>query len=73
MLAMKGYFDLAELEHGLVRVEKLRSESSRSAPSHALAVAHVGSGQTGTGGGTHGRVKECVGSQRPCRCRGLRW
>ena len=54
MLAMKGYFDLAELEHGLVRVEKLRSELSRSAPSHALAVAHVGSGQTGTGGGTHG-------------------
>ena len=25
MLAMKGDFDLAELEHGLVRVEKLRS------------------------------------------------
>ena len=55
MLAMKGDFDLAELEHRLVRVEKLRSDSSRSAPSHALAVAHAGSGQIGTGGGTRGR------------------
>ena len=58
MLAMKGDFDLAELEHGLVRVEKLRSDSSRSAPSHALAVAHAGSGQTGTGGGTRGRGRQ---------------
>ena len=58
MLAMKGNFDLVELEHGLVRVEKLRAESSRCAPSHALAVAHAGSGQTGTGGGTRGRGKK---------------
>ena len=58
MLAMKEDFDLAELEHGLVRVEKLRSESSRSAPSHALAVAHAGSGQSGTGGGTCGRGRK---------------
>ena len=46
MLAMKGDFDLLELEHGLVRVEKVRSDSSRSAPSHASAVAHAGGGQT---------------------------
>ena len=52
---MKGDFDLAELEHGLVRVEKHRSDSTRSAPSHALAVAHAGSGQTGSRGGTRGR------------------
>ena len=58
MLAMKGDFDLAELEHGLVRVEKLRSDSSRSAPSHALAVAHAGDGQTGTGGGIRGRGRQ---------------
>ena len=58
MLAMKGDFDLAELEYGLVRVEKLRSDWSRSAPSHALAVAHAGDGQTGTGGGTRGRGRQ---------------
>ncbi|CAN0411046.1 unnamed protein product, partial [Ascophyllum nodosum] len=58
MLAMKGDFDLSELEHGLVRIEKLRSDSSRSAPSHALAVAHAGGGQTGTGGGTRGRGRQ---------------
>ena len=37
ILAMRGDFNLAELELGLIRVEKLRSESSRSAPSDALA------------------------------------
>ena len=58
MLAMRGDFDLAELEHGLVRVEKHRSDSTRSAPSHALAVAHAGSGQTGSGGGTRGRGRQ---------------
>ena len=58
VLAMRGDFDLAELELGLIRVEKLRSESSRSAPSHALAVAHAGSGQHGTGGGTRGRGRK---------------
>ena len=47
VLAMRGDFDLAKLELGLIRVEKHRSESSRSAPSHALAVAHAGNGQTG--------------------------
>ncbi|CAN0441534.1 unnamed protein product, partial [Ascophyllum nodosum] len=54
MLARKGDFDLSELEHGLAHVEKLRSNSNRSAPSHALAVAHAGGGQTGTGGGARG-------------------
>ena len=58
MLAMKGDFNLLELEHGLARVEKLRSDSSRSAPSHALAVAHAGGGQTGTGGGARGQRQQ---------------
>ena len=42
MLAMEGDFNLSELEHGLARVEKLRSDSSRSAPSHVLAVSPCG-------------------------------
>ena len=58
VLAMRGDFDLAELELGLIRVEKHRSESSKSAPSHALAVAHTGNGPTGTGGGTRGRGRK---------------
>ena len=61
VLAMRGDCDLAELELGLIRVEKHRSESSRSAPSHALAVAHARNGQTGTtgtGGGTRGRGRK---------------
>ena len=56
ILAMRGDFNLAELELGLIRVEKLRSESSRSAPSNALAVAHAGN--AGTGGGTRGRGRK---------------
>ena len=66
MLAMKGDFDLSELEHGLVRVEKLRSDSSRSAPSHALAVTHAGGGQTGTGGGSRRRGRQ--GRRSVARC-----
>ena len=58
ILAMRGDFNLAELELGLIRVEKLRSESSRSAPSNALAVTHAGNGPTGTGGGTRGRGRK---------------
>ena len=58
MLVMKADFDLSKLEHGLARVEKLRSDSSRSAPSHALAVTHAGGGQTGTGGGNRGRGRQ---------------
>ena len=44
---MKGDFELKELEHGLARVEKFRSDQSRSAPSHALAVAHASGGRPG--------------------------
>ena len=58
ILAMRGGFNLAELELGLIRVEKLRSESSRSAPSNALAVTHAGNSPTGTGGGTRGRGRK---------------
>ena len=58
MLAMKGDSDLSELEHGLARVEKFRSDSSRSARSHALAVTHAGGGQTGTGGGGRGQGRQ---------------
>ena len=58
MLAMKGDFDLSKLKYGLVRVEKLRSDSSGNAPSHTLAVAHAGGGQTGTGGGGRGRGRQ---------------
>ena len=56
--AMKGEFDLKELEHGLARGEKCRSDQSGSAPSHALAVARTGGGQTGTGGGDRGRGRQ---------------
>ena len=48
MYGMKGDFELKNLEHGLARVENFRSDQKRSAPSHALAVAHAGGGQTGT-------------------------
>ena len=58
MFAMKGDFNVLELEHGLARVEKFRSDSSRSAPSHALAAAHVSGGQTGTGGEARGRGRQ---------------
>ena len=54
MYAMKCDLELKDLEHGLARVEKFRSEQKRSAPSHALAVAHAGGGQTWTGGGARG-------------------
>ena len=58
MYAMKGDFELKDLEDGLACVEKFRSEQKRSAPSHALAVAHAGGGQTGTGGGARGRDRQ---------------
>ena len=58
MFAMRGDFDLSELEHGLARVEKFRLDSSRCAPSHALAVARAGGGQTGTGGEVRGRGRQ---------------
>ena len=56
--AMKGDLDLKDLEHGLARVENFRSDQKRRAPSHALAVAHAGGGQTGTGGGARGRGRK---------------
>ena len=55
MLAMNRVLDLSELEHGLARSEKFRSDSSRSALFHALAVAYADDGQTGTGSGARGR------------------
>ena len=58
MYAMKGDFELKDLEHGLARVEKFRSNQQRSAPSHALAVAHANGGQTGTGGVARGRGQQ---------------
>ena len=61
MYAMKGYFDLTELEHGLARVEKVRSDQ-RSAPSHALAVAHASGGQTGTRDRALGRGRQNMSS-----------
>ena len=58
MYAMKGDFELKDLENGLARVEKFWSEQKKSAPSHALAVAHAGGDQTGTGGGARGRGRQ---------------
>ena len=58
MYAMKVDFELTELEHGLARVEKFRSDQSRSAPSNALAIVHAGGGQAGTGGGARGRGRQ---------------
>ena len=56
--AMKGELDLKDLEHGLARVEKFRSDQKRRAPSHTLVVAHAGGGQTGTGGGARGQGRQ---------------
>ena len=58
MYAMKGDFELKDLEHGLAGVEKFRSDQKRSAPSHALAVARAGGSQTGTCGGARGRGRQ---------------
>ena len=56
MYAMRGDFELKDLENGLARVGKFQSEHKRrNAPSHALAVAHAGGGQTRTGDGARGR------------------
>ena len=59
LYAVRGDFQLKHLENGLARAEKFQSEQKvRSASSHALAVAHVGGGQTGTGGGARGRGRQ---------------
>ena len=58
MYAMKGDFELKDLEHGLAGVDKFRSDQKRSASPHALAVAHAGGGQTGAGVGARGRGQQ---------------
>ena len=56
LYAMRGDFDLEDLETGLVRAEKFWSDQERrNASAHALGVIHAGSGQTGAAGETHGR------------------
>ncbi|CAN0459281.1 unnamed protein product, partial [Ascophyllum nodosum] len=58
MHAYKGECDLKDLEAGLARVEKFRSDQiKKGASPHALAAAYTGSGGAGTGGGTRGRGK----------------
>ena len=66
MHAMRGDFELKNLENGLARVKKFQTEQRRrSAPSHALAVAHAGGGQPGTGGRARGRGRQgrCLGGR----------
>ena len=59
LCAMRGDFELKDLENGLARAEKFRSEQKgRSASFHALAVARAGGGQTGTRGGARGRGRQ---------------
>ena len=59
MYAMRGDFELKYLKNGLAHVEKFQSEQKRkSAPSHGLAFAHAGGGQTETGGGARGRGRQ---------------
>ena len=58
MHAYKGECDLKDLETGLARVEKFRSDQiKKGASPHALAAAYTGSGGAGAGGGTRGRGK----------------
>ena len=55
LYVMRGDFELKDLKNGLARAEKFQSEPKRrGTSSHALAVAHAGGGQTGTGGGARG-------------------
>ena len=66
MYAMRGNFELKDLENGPARVEKFQSDKKRkSAPSHALAVAYDGDGQAWTGGGARrrGRHSRCSGGR----------
>ena len=57
--AMRGDFELKDLETGLALAEKFQSDQGRrSASAHALAVAPAGSGRTGTGGGARGRGRQ---------------
>ena len=48
LYAMKGEFNLTDLENGLARAENFQlDQERRNASPHALAVAHAGSGRTG--------------------------
>ena len=59
LYAMKGEFDLKDLENGLARAESFQSDQERrNTPAHALAVAHTGSSRTGAGGGTRGQGRQ---------------
>ena len=58
LYAMRGDFDLKDLENELARAKNFQSEQERrSASAHALAVAHAGSSRTAAGGGARGRVR----------------
>ena len=59
LYAMRGDFELTDLEAGLVRAEKFQSDQERrNASAHALAVAHAGSGQAGAVGEARGRGRQ---------------
>ena len=59
LYAMRGEFDLKDLENGLARAEKFQSDQERRrASAHTLAVAHAGRGRTGAGGGARGRGRQ---------------
>ena len=59
LCAIRGDFDLTDLEAGLVRAEKFQSDHERrNASAHALAVAHADNGQTRAGGGARGRDRQ---------------
>ena len=59
LYAMRGDFDLEDLENGLARAESFQSgQERRNTSAHALAVAHAGSGRTRAGGGARGRGRQ---------------
>ena len=59
LYAMRGDFDLADLETGLVRAEKFQSDQERrNSSAHTLAVAHEGNDRTGAGGEARGRGRQ---------------
>ena len=56
LYAVRGEFDVKDLEEEIARAESFQSDQERRrASAHALAVAHAGCGQTGAGGGARGR------------------
>ena len=59
MYAMRGDFDLKDLEAGLVRAEKFQSaQEQRNASVHALVVARADSDRTGAEGGARGQGRQ---------------